>query len=154
MKYNFKGDWGNASFAALGRSLSTAGGSDESSFGGSFAARIKTTGKDDIRIQFHKGELGRYVSVAGATDLVEEEVEDVTSYMAAYRHFWSDSVRSTVFYGKVETDVSNRERTHWGVNLFKNFTPKLAFGVEVGNFALDEQDADSNYMQLTAKYVL
>lgn len=154
MKYNFSGDWGNASIGGLGRSLTTADGHSESAFGGSFAAKIKTVGKDDIRIQFHKGQLGRYVSVAGSTDVVGEEVEDVTSYMAAYRHFWSDTIRSTAFYGKVETDESDRERTHWGVNLFKNFTPKLAFGVEFGNYALDEQDADSNYLQFSAKYAL
>ena len=41
-----------------------------------------------------------------------------------------------------------------GVNLFKNYTKQLSFGVEVGNFEMAEASADSDYVQLTAKYVL
>ncbi|NRA61949.1 MAG: hypothetical protein HRU25_13810, partial [Psychrobium sp.] len=43
-------------------------------------------------------------------------------------------------------------RTHWGINLFTNYTPQLAVGVEFGNFELGEQDVSSNYAQLSAKY--
>ena len=153
-KYVFKGDWGNVSVAGLGRRLTTQGGEHESSFGASIAGQIKTFGKDDLRFQFHEGELGRYVSVAGSPDVAGEVVEDVTSYMVAYRHYWSGTWRSTAFYGRVDTDVTDRERTQWGVNLFKNLTPKLAFGIEFGNFAIDDQDVDSDYAQFTAKYVL
>lgn len=153
-RYNMKGDWGNVSFSGLARSLSTATGQSESTFGVSIAGKIKTVGKDDFRFQLHKGELGRYVSVVGATDLVGEKVEDTTSYMVAYRHFWTGDLRSTAFYGYVETDESNQERSHWGVNVFKSVTPSLSFGVELGNFSIDEQNADSNYFQFSAKYAL
>jgi hypothetical protein len=46
------------------------------------------------------------------------------------------------------------ESTMWSVNLFKNLTKQLAVGVEVGNFSRDDLDVDSNYGQLTMRYVL
>lgn len=153
-RYNFKGDWGSVSVSGLARQLNTTLGNSESAFGASVAGRIKTGGKDDIRFQFHKGELGRYVGVGAVKDLYGEEVEDVTSVLVAYRHFWSESLRSTVLYGKVEGDASDRERTQWGVNLFQDLTKELAVGIEVGNFSIDELDKDSNYVQATMRYML
>lgn len=153
-RYNFKGDWGSVSVSGLARQLNTTLGNSESAFGASIAGRIKTGGKNDIRFQIHKGELGRYVGVAAVKDLYGEEVEDLTSVLVAYRHFWDESLRSTVLYGKVEGDVSDRERTQWGVNLFKDLTKELAVGVEVGNFSIDELDKDSNYVQATLRYTL
>jgi len=153
-RYNFKGDWGSVSVSGLARQLNTTLGNSESAFGASVAGRIKTGGKDDIRFQFHKGELGRYVGVGAVKDLYGEEVEDVTSVLVAYRHFWNESLRSTVLYGKVEGDASDRERTQWGVNLFQDLTKELAVGIEVGNFSIDELDKDSNYVQATMRYML
>ena len=74
--------------------------------------------------------------------------------MVAYRHFWTEDIRSTAFYGNTTTDVSDADRTHWGVNVFKNYTKELSFGLEVGNFESADQDADSDYVQFSAKYVL
>ena len=153
-RYNFKGDWGSASVSALARQLNTNLGETESAFGVSIGGRIKTVGKDDLRFQFHKGELGRYVGVAAVPDLIGEEVEDLTSILVAYRHFWNETTRSTVLYGKVEGDVSNNERSQWGVNIFKDLTKNLSVGFEVGNFEMEELDRDSNYMQASMRYVL
>lgn len=153
-KYTFKGDWGNVSVSGLARQLQTLGGNSESAFGYGVAGNIKTFGKDDLRFQFHGGNVGRYIGVTASTDLVGEEVEDTTSVMVAYRHFWTDDIRSSVFYGNTTTDLSDRDRTHWGVNIFKNYTKELSFGLEVGNFEMAEQDADSDYVQFSAKYVL
>ena len=153
-RYNVKGDWGSISVSGLARQLNTTLGNTESAFGASIAGRIKTFGKDDLRFQFHKGELGRYVGAAAVKDLYGEEVEDVTSVLVAYRHFWTESLRSTVLYGKVEGDVSDRERSQWSANLFKNLTKELAIGVEVGNFSIDELDKDSTYAQASLRYTL
>jgi hypothetical protein len=157
-KYTFKGDWGNVSVSGLARQLKTASNKSESAFGYGIAGRINTIGKDDFRFQLHGGEVGRYVGVTAATDIVGEEVEDVTSVMVAYRHFWTDDVRSSVFYGNTTTDLTDRDRSHWGVNIFKNYTKQLSFGFEIGNFEIDDagtsNDGDSNYAQLSAKYVL
>jgi len=157
VRYNIKGDWGNVAISGLGRQLTikdSLGGGTESAFGVGISGRIKIFGKDDLRFQFHTGETGRYIGVAAVTDLVGTEVEDSTSYMLAYRHFWTDEIRSTAFYGNTQTDVSDRDRTQWGVNIFKSFTKNLSFGFEVGNFELADQNADSDYAQFTAKYVL
>ncbi|MCL1057629.1 porin [Shewanella gelidimarina] len=153
-RYNVKGDWGNISISALGRSLNTDLGNSETALGGSIAGRIKTFGKDDLRFQFHQGEVGRYVGIGVARDLVGEEVENTTSYLAAYRHYWTDTLRSTALYGRVETDIGNAERSQWSVNLFQNLTPHLAIGFEVGNFEIGDQDVDSDYAQLSFRYAL
>jgi hypothetical protein len=153
-KYTFNGDWGNVSVAGLARQLNTAGGNSESTFGYGITGKINTFGKDDLRFQIHGGETGRYVGTVAARDLVGEEVEESKSYMVAYRHFWSDDIRSTAFYGKTSTEVADTDRRHWGVNLFKSYTKELSFGVEVGNFESVDQNADSDYVQFSAKYVL
>ncbi|MEI6894245.1 MAG: DcaP family trimeric outer membrane transporter [Colwellia sp.] len=157
-KYTFKGDWGNVSVSGLARQLQTLDGS-ESALGFGVAGRINTFGKDDVRFQIHGGNVGRYVGVTASTDVARDtagniEVEDTTSIMVAYRHFWTDDMRSSVFYGNTETDLTDRDRSHWGVNLFKNVTKQLSFGLEVGNFEMAESDADSNYVQFSTKFVL
>jgi hypothetical protein len=156
-KYTFKGDWGNVSVSGLVRELNN-GGDDETAVGYGIAGRIKTSGKDDFRFQVHGGETGRYVGVAAANDIFAGEVEESTSITVAYRHFWTDDVRSTAFYGNTTTDESDIDHTHWGVNIFKNYTKQLSFGLEAGRF---EQEAaggvdngESTYVQLSAKYVL
>ncbi|GAA0817913.1 hypothetical protein GCM10009111_19960 [Colwellia asteriadis] len=153
-KYTFKGDWGNVSVSALGRQLKSVTGNTETAIGYGVAGRINTFGKDDFRFQVHGGNVGRYVGVTASTDMVGEEAEDTTSIMVAYRHFWTEDMRSSVFYGNTQTDLTDRDRSHWGVNLFKNVTKQLSFGLEVGNFEMAESDADSNYVQLSAKFVL
>lgn len=153
-KYTFKGDWGNVSVAGVARQLNTVGGNSKSAFGYGIAGRIKSVGKDDFRFQLHGGETGRYVGVVAARDLVGEQVEKTTSVLVAYRHFWTKDIRSNVFYGNTTTDVANADRTHWGVNVFKSFTPHLSFGFEVGNFKMADKNADSNYAQVSAKFAL
>lgn len=153
-KYTFKGDWGNVAVAGLARQLNTVGGESESAFGYGITGRIKTFGKDDFRFQFHGGETGRYVGVVAARDLVGEEVEETTSFAVAYRHFWTDDLRSNVFYGKTTTDVADADRRHWGVNIFKSINKNLSYGFEIGNFEQKDSNADSDYAQFSVKYAL
>ncbi|MDG1733949.1 MAG: DcaP family trimeric outer membrane transporter [Thalassotalea sp.] len=156
-KYTLKGDWGNVAISAVAKQLNTAGGESESGVGYGVSGRINTFGKDDLRFAVHGGNTGRYVGAAAATDVVGEEVEESTVIMASYRHFWTETLRTNVFYGNHETDESNRDRTHWGVNIFNNVTKELSYGVEVGNFEVADEGIesyDSDYMQLSVKYVL
>jgi DcaP outer membrane protein len=153
-KYNFKGDWGNVSVAGITRQLNVDSDNADTAIGYSVAGRIKTFGKDDLRFQVHGGEVGRYVGVTAALDVADGEAEETTAYLVAYRHFWTEDLRSTVAYANSEADTLGWESTQWSVNLFKNLTKQLAVGVEVGNFSRDDQDADSNYAQVTMKYVL
>ena len=153
-KYTFKGDWGNVSVSGLARQLKTASNKSETGIGFGVAGRIKTFGKDDFRFQVHGGNTGRYVGVTAATDIFGEAIEESIAVMGAYRHFWNETLRSSVFVGYQETEETDRERTHWGVNLFTNVTKQLSFGIEVGNFEMAEANADSNYIQLSTKFVL
>lgn len=153
-RYNFKGDWGNVSVSALGRQLNTQLGQSETAIGGSLSGKIKTIGKDDFRFQFHKGELGRYVGVAAAKDLIDEQIEDTTAYIVSYRHYWNDTLRSTFLYGNIETNLDNADHSQWSINIFQNLTPQLVIGFEIGNFAMKDKDADSDYAQLSVKYTL
>jgi len=156
-KYTFKGDWGNVSVSGLARQLESATGNTESALGFGVAGRVNTFGKDDVRFQLHGGNTGRYVGVTAATDMVGEEVEETTSIMVAYRHFWNDTLRSSVFYGNTTTEESDRDRSHFGVNLFTNVTKQLSFGVEVGSFEMANATADgvdSSYVQFSTKFVL
>ncbi|OUS24484.1 hypothetical protein A9Q98_13620 [Thalassotalea sp. 42_200_T64] len=153
-KYTFKGDWGNVAISAVAKQLNTVGGESESGVGYGISGRINSIGKDDFRFAVHGGNTGRYVGAAAATDLVGEEVEESTVIMASYRHFWTETLRTNVFYGNHETDESNRDRTHMGINIFKNVTKELSYGLEVGNFEAEDLDADSDYVQFSVKYVL
>ncbi len=159
-RYNHKADWGVLSFGVLVREVDQ-GGLDEVAVAGNIAGRIKTSGKDDIRFQVTAGEAGRYVSAGLTGDIVqlpsnnETVVESTTAYTVAYRHFWNETLRSTVFYGAATTDELDRERAHWGINLMTNITPQLTTGAEFGNYSISDEgieEIDSNYFQLSAKY--
>ncbi|WP_282109424.1 DcaP family trimeric outer membrane transporter [Shewanella algicola] len=153
-KYTLKGDWGNVSFSALGRQLNTLEGNTETTIGGGFAGKVNTFGKDDLRFQFHTGELGRYVGTAAVKDLVGEEAEESTAYNVAYRHFWTDTMRSTFIYGYIKGDESGTEISQWAVNLFENLTPELSVGFELGNYELEHEDKNSFYGQFSMAYAI
>lgn len=160
-RYNHKADWGLVSFGALVRKIDQ-GGLDDTGIAFNVAGKIKTVGKDDLRFQLTTGEAGRYVSAGMTPDIVPTpedndfvEVESTVAYTVAYRHYWTDSMRSTVFYGAAETNVLERDRSHWGVNLIKSITDNMDVGVEIGNYAIDDrgiEPIDSNYLQFSAKY--
>jgi hypothetical protein len=182
-RYNFKGDWGNVSVSGLVRQLNTStvaakaavtagyddagnlvtkaaqavigmNGESESALGYSIAGRINTVGKDDFRFQYSGGEVGRYVGVVSALDVVGSKVEETDAYLVSYRHFWTEDTRSTLTYGHAEADITGWESSQWGVNVIKNLTKQLSVGVEVGNISRDDLDIDSDYAQVSLKYVL
>jgi len=159
-RYNLNKSWGSLSLGGLLRKVDQ-GGIDETAFAANFSGRIKTVGKDDFRFQITAGEPGRYVSAGMTPDVVtklnsdERVVESTLAYTFAYRHFWTESLRSTVYYGAAETDELSRKRAHWAVNLITDIDTNLIAGVEFGNYAIKDDgidDIDSNYLQFSAKY--
>lgn len=156
-RYNFKGKWGNVSVSGLLRSIDAVGIS-ETAFGASIAGRIKAGPRDDFRFVVSAGELGRYVGLSLAKDVHDRgtgkgpELEDTFAYTMGYRHFWKDSWRSTIYYGRGETDLTDKTISQWGVNLIKNLTKELSAGFEIGQFDLQSADADSTYLQFSVKY--
>ncbi|TDF38196.1 hypothetical protein EYS14_10890 [Alteromonadaceae bacterium M269] len=160
-RYNHDASWGKFTFGTLFRVIDQ-GGLDETALGFNVSGKIQTFGKDDFRFQVSHGELGRYVAAGLTTDIVtdpttdETEVETTTAFAVSYRHFWTETLRSTAFYGSGQTDILDRKRSHWGVNLIENITPSLHVGAEFGNYSIDDaavDNIDSNYFQLSAKFV-
>jgi hypothetical protein len=160
-RYNFKGDWGQASVAGLVRKVDQ-GGIDDTATAVSFSGRINAVGKDDIRFQLTLGESGRYVGTTLATDIVidpvsgETKPEKTTAWYVGYRRVWNEEYRSTVFYGNGETDILGHDRSHYAINLIRQYTPKMIIGVEFGKYLVDDGglDLDSSYVQTSVKYTL
>ncbi len=161
-RYTAKGDWGQLTLGGLLRKVDQSG-IDDTAVALNLSGRLNTVGKDDFRFQLSVGEPGRYVAAGLTPDVVtdatnnERVVEETTAYTVAYRHFWTDKLRSTAFLGTAETDVLGRDRAHWGVNLIKQVEDNLIAGVEFGNYSIDDEglaDIDSDYLQFSLKYSL
>ncbi|WP_394388634.1 DcaP family trimeric outer membrane transporter [Shewanella woodyi] len=156
-RYIHKADWGELGVAALVRQLDS-DGIDKTTAAFNLYGKLLIGERDDFRFQVNIGESGRYVAPGLTTDIVPDDdnsvPEETTAYYAAYRHFWSESYRSTLFYGHAKTDIQNRERQMWGVNLIKQLTPHLWTGIEIGNYEVSDADADSTYLQFSVKYAL
>lgn len=157
IRYNHKADWGQVSLGTLIRKVDQ-GGIDETAIAANISGRINSIGKDDFRFQVSIGEPGRYVAAALTPDIVttaadEVVVEETTAFTVAYRHFWTDTLRSTAFYGAAETDTLGRERSHWGVNLITDVTEKMNAGVEIGEYSIDDAAID-NISSLYAQFSL
>ncbi|AZG35771.1 MULTISPECIES: DcaP family trimeric outer membrane transporter [Shewanella] len=161
IRYDQQGHWGNVSLSGLVRYLDPSE-TAQLGLGGSLAAKINTFGKDDLRLQLHYGNLGRYVGTDAAKDIIQGEIETTSSAMLAYRHFWSETTRSTIFYGHTRTQVEQTDRSHFGVNLFTNLTPALKVGVELGHYQISDnqyswsntqtQTGQSHYAQFTLQF--
>lgn len=160
--YQCKGDWGVVQANALIREVDP-GEEDKLALAASIGGRLPVGERDDFRFQLNVGELGRYVGAGMFRDMVtdpddgERQLEEIIAYSLAYRHFWSDNWRSSVYYGAAESDIGEEDRSHWGINLIRQITPNLTAGVEFGNYSRDDEgsvDADSDYLQMSWKYVL
>lgn len=158
-RYTHKADWGWISAAALLRKVDQ-GGLDETSAAINIAGKINTVGKDEFKFQITTGEPGRYASAAMTPDIVLDPttdtyvVEETTAFTVAYRHFWTETLRSTVYYGAATTEVLEKDRAQWGVNLIQSLTDKLKVGVEYGNYSISDENiqaVDSDFLQFSAQ---
>lgn len=160
-KYTLTEQWGQVSTAALIRKVDQGDdGIDETATALSVAGKINL-GQDDFRFQVSVGETGRYVGPGFTTDIVDagsgDEIEKTTAFAIGYRHLWREGLRSTVYYGNAESDVLERDRSHWGVNLIRDLNKQLMVGAELGNFSVDDEGSDtfdSNYLQISMKFNL
>ena len=138
-RYNFKGDWGEASVGGLLRKVDQ-GGIDQTAAAINVSGKIKVGETDDFRFQVTLGESGRYAGVTLATDIVtdpdngEVKAEETTAWYAGYRRVWNKDYRSTIYYGNGQTDILGHDRSHYAVNLLRQINPQLSFGVELGQY--------------------
>lgn len=159
LRYGFSGDWGDVSIGALLRKVNQ-GGIDETAVAANIAAKFNFGDRGDVRLQVTGGEPGRYTAAGMTPDIVTDPadgqvvVEESLSYTLAFRLMWTETLRSSVYYGATETDVLERERAHWGINLIGDITPQLSAGLELGRYevndevsVLDVVDAGGNVLQ-------
>ena len=170
-KYGFKGDWGNVSVAAIVRQLKYNDGanvdSSESAGGISIAGRINSVGKDDIRFTVTSGKgLGRYIGLSLNPDAYVDANNnlatiDQTGANIGYRHFWSETTRSTLGYAIYDADadaaagVYNEKSQSIHANLLFSPMPKLTLGGEFIYGKLEKSNGntgDLNRLQFSAKY--
>lgn len=162
-RYTLKGDWGQVAVAGLVRSLDNGGDeakADGSQFSYNIHGRIKTFGKDDFRFSYNGGRPGRYVGPAAniGDAAIDGEIHDVQAITLAYRHFWTETIRTNFYYGSIKiddqigADGKTTDRKHIAINVMKNINPKTTVGVEFGNY--ETESADSDYLQFSVKYAL
>ncbi len=162
-KYTATGRWGNVNFSLLGRQLHYVNDNNSETdrdfaVGYALAGQLKTFGKDDVRFQLNLGDTGRYTTLGLVQDVYNNQAQQSTGYMLAYRHYWTETLRSTVLYAGAKADTSNDKVQQWTANLFKNLTPALSIGIEVGNFQFKQGstgvEGNSYYGQATMKFIL
>jgi len=169
-RYAWKGKWGHVAVAGLMRELVHETATiDDSTWAGSLSLSGKfNIGKDDIRWMAMYGNLGRYVGLNFATDAVLDangNIDSLDGYAGfiAYRHMWTDKLRSTFSYALQEYDYdsvlsnssANKSSDSWTVNLFYSPLPKLDIGAEYRSATAEREngaEGDLDRFQLTTKY--
>jgi hypothetical protein len=185
-RYAWKGSWGHVAVAGLVRELVHEATSipnpnntgvnaiiDDSTWSGALSLSGKyMIGKDDIRWMALYGNLGRYVALNFANDAILDSngnLESIDGYagFVAYRHLWTEKLRSTFTYAlqSYDNDASlsatsnpyspNKESWSWTANVFYSPIPKLDLGAEFrqGYRELENgTDGDLYRLQFTTKY--
>ena len=147
-RYNFTGDFGNVSLAAIGRQLRyETAGIEEDTFGWGVSAsgQIKPGGKDDIRFNLVAGEgLGRYVGLnaanAVAINPVDGSLEAIPSFggLVAWRRPFGETARLNVGYSGLWIDnpafiaaaTTKEVQSAFGAILW-DIAPKTTVGFEL-----------------------
>lgn len=168
----FNGKSGGHSYAisAMGREISFDDGILSESKGGfaiNLAGKFVLGNGDDIKYSIATGNLGRYIALNafrdGGIDAAGNlDLTSVTGGYIAYRHKWSDKLRSTIQYAYSTADLANglssantETVSNFNLNLIYAPTPKLTFGgaiIQASRELENGADGDLTRLQLTAKY--
>ena len=116
-RLNVSEKWGNVSFAAMMRQINHNGsitnGADEREWGAAFsvAGRVFLRQQDNLRFMVSFGSvLGRYMSYGAFSDAVitssgNINLNEIVSGFAAYQHWWTSRLRSSVIIGGAYANV-------------------------------------------------
>ncbi len=169
VRYNIKADNADFMVAGVARQLAyTNGDIDESitRFGLTASGKIQLD-KDDIKFSVAKGHLGRYTGLGQSSDATLTNNDklvgnSVTAAYIGYRHFWTDSVRSTLAYSMFRADnhadagkAVNESSKSIRANVMWSPAPKMTFGVEASKATLKKEsgaEGDFKRLHFTAKY--
>lgn len=174
-RYNFSGDWGGLTAAGIVRNLRITDddfgtGSDSAlGYGLSLSGKLKVGPRDDLRFMATAGDgIGRYIGLNIVNDAALDaagNLDPIFTYsgFAAYRHFWSDKVRSTIAgsYFKADnpilltTDQVTDESWNALANIIYSPVPPLSIGLEYMYAERTLEDGRSGNMrkiQVSTKY--
>lgn len=168
----FNGKSGGHSYAlsAMGREIAYNDGvTDESEIGFAVnvAGKIVFANGDDLKYSIAHGNLGRYIALNAFRDGGIDaggnlDLTSVTGGYVAYRHHWTDKLRSTLQYSFSSADLADGLSTantesvsNLNLNLLYSPTPKLTFGgaiIQANRELENGLEGDLTRLQLTAKY--
>ena len=175
LRYNYKGDFGHLTAAAIGRVLRVKpddfGLISDSAFGFglSLSGKVNLGTRNDIRFMATAGQgLGRYIGVNIVNDAalrLDGSLDPIATYSGflAFRHMWSDKLRSSISgsYFKADNPVAlttggvTDESWNGFANIIYSPVLPLDLGIEYmyANRAL-ENGASGNLqkVQVSAKY--
>ncbi|GAB5488792.1 MAG: DcaP family trimeric outer membrane transporter [Parasphingorhabdus sp.] len=175
IRYNHKGDFGHLTAAAIGRNLRVDqddfGLINDSAFGYglSLSGKLKVGSRDDFKFMTTAGQgLGRYIGLNIVNDAaikVDGSIDPIATYsgFAAFRHFWTSHVRSTIAgsYFKADNPVplTTGGVTDESWNLFGNLiwspVSPLDLGIEYMYAQRETENGASGNLQkiqVSAKY--
>jgi DcaP outer membrane protein len=171
-RYNGKAGDLSYSAAVMGRDIAyKSGAMDDNAYGFavSLAGKYVFDNGDDVKFMVNHGNLGRYIALQafregsvqadGDIDLL-----DVTGGFVAYRHLWTERLRSTLMYAMASADNSStvdpslttESISNANLNLIYSPTKALSFGIEyiVADRELENGvDGDLKRLQFMTKYV-
>ena len=161
----------NYSTAAMVRQINYNDGTNDDSqvgYGVTVSGKYAFNNGDDFKFMLSQGQLGRYIALNAFRDGAVEtngDVELITSMggFVAYRHMWSEKLRSTLSYAysqgdnpdTVTADVT-KTASNSNVNLMYSPTKNLTFGGEYFMAQREVEsgaDGDLNRLQFTSKWV-
>ena len=161
----------NYSTAAMVRQVNYNDGTNDDSqvgYGVTVSGKYAFNNGDDFKFMLSQGQLGRYIALNAFRDGAVEtngDVELITSMggFVAYRHMWSEKLRSTLSYAysqgdnpdTVTADVT-KTVSNSNVNLMYSPTKNLTFGGEYFMAQREVEsgaDGDLNRLQFTSKWV-
>lgn len=172
-RYTWKGDWGHLQLGGMLRQLAyedKASGIDDDEMGWAVSLSGKVpVGRDDFRWMVHHGDgLGRHVGLnfanaAVLTDTGNLEAIGTTGGFVAYRHWWTEHLRSSAVLGYMEVDNPveytgvgvNSENWSGQVNLFYSPVDSLSLGIEYLTAEREIESGESGRLdrvQFTSKY--
>jgi len=160
---------------ATGGSLPTAAvaavpASDDSDMGWGIGFTGKLmVGKDDLKFSVNHGEgLGRYIGLALPRDSTTDangdiELSETTAFFVAYRHWWTETVRSSIIYSDLQVDYDDSaiaanytsDASSVAVNLMYSPIKPLTLGVMYITGERETEngdDGDLDRIQVSAKY--
>ena len=136
-------------------------------YGVTFSGKYAFNNGDDFKFMVSQGQLGRYIALNAFRDGAVEadgDIELITAMggFVAYRHMWSEKLRSTVSYAFSQADnpdtvatATTKSINNANVNLMYSPTKNLTFG---GEYLMAQRevesgaDGDLSRLQLTSKW--